>query len=435
MRLWQRLLILVILADGAYVPALQLPFIEDDYGEIPLARSFASAGWGPLWRNPALRTRATSIVLNAALERVWGFTPAPFYAVSIVVHSLCVLLIYAASAWSEILDASTAFWAACFFAVYEGHQEAVMWISARSESLLFLFGMLTWVCWLMYLRTRSARWYCLSIVSFVLAALSKESFVVFPVLMLLPCIWPPEGSSRRTALAGMIPFFAIVIGYLAWTWLGRFAAPDYSDNRFLLTAAWPLVMLRSVWRLIFVWGLVALAILLWTGRRTDRTKVVIALAWILIAVFPYSFLTYMPQIASRHAYIASAGLALLVGTAAARLSAANHRAILGILCLAVLALNLEILWVKKMSQFRERAEPSELLKAAAREADGPVFISCTPFPDFLSEAVVASAGGRDSFRHPGAHDDHCFAVDYKNAAGVRVSIDRRIRTRTHGAFY
>ena len=34
-----------------------------------------------------------------------------------------------------------AFWAAAFFAVHEGHQEAIVWYSAISELLVFFFGL------------------------------------------------------------------------------------------------------------------------------------------------------------------------------------------------------------------------------------------------------------------------------------------------------
>lgn len=435
MRSPRQVLILIALAVAAYAPALRLPFIDDDYPEIPLARNYALEGWAPLWHDSNLRARATNMVLNATLDRVFGFTPVPFYVVSILVHVLCVLLMYAACVWSEVLDETTAFWAACFFAVYEGHQEAVMWISARNESLLFLFGMAAWVCWVKFLRTRGLAWYGLSIVALVLAALSKEAFVVFPVLMLLPLIALPPATSRKAALLAVIPFFAITIAYLAWTWSTRVAQPGYSDIRFSLSAPWPLVLVKSMWRMLFAWGVAALAIVLWAGWRADRNKIFIGLAWMLIGIFPYCFLTYMPQVASRHTYVASAGLALLVGAAAARLAAMDRRVLLHIACVGFLAVNLDILWVKKMSQLRERAEPSELLKAAAAEAQGPVTVRCIPFTDYVTGAVLATVGHPAVFATPMEHDDHCFSVAYQTPAGAYVQVHRRIRTAKHGLLY
>jgi hypothetical protein len=307
-----------------------------------------------------------------------------------------------------------------------------MWISARNESLVFLFGMSAWVCWVKYLHRRRAGWYALAIVSLIFAAASKESFVIFPVLMLLPCIWPPAGTSRRNALLALMPFFAIAAAYFAWTWFDRIAQPQYSDNRFSIWAPWPLVILKSWWRMMFAWGVAALAIVFWIGRPADRLRAAIAIAWMLLAIFPYSFLTYMPQIASRHTYIASAGLALLVGIAAAGLVETKGRTLVAGAAVVVLAVNLEIIWVKKMSQFRERAEPAVLLRQAAREASGPIAVYCIPFPDGVTQTVLATSNSSAVFPQPVQYDDHCFRIEYQTATGSRVTIDRRIRTEKHG---
>ena len=50
-----RMGVLFMLAIIAYMPALRLPFIADDYTQIPLARHFADAGWAPLFHEVNLR--------------------------------------------------------------------------------------------------------------------------------------------------------------------------------------------------------------------------------------------------------------------------------------------------------------------------------------------------------------------------------------------
>jgi len=49
------------------------------------------------------------------------------------------------------------FWAACFFAIFEGHQEAVMWIAASVELFLFLFGVGAILLWDVWLRGGGGR--------------------------------------------------------------------------------------------------------------------------------------------------------------------------------------------------------------------------------------------------------------------------------------
>jgi hypothetical protein len=114
---------------------------------------------------------------------------------------------------------------------------------------------------------------------------------------------------------------------------------------------------------------------------------------------------------------------------------------LAILCVITLAVNLEILWVKKMSQFRERGEPSELLKQAAAEADGSVTVSCAPLPDFVVESVLKSVGTSVVFEESDAQKDRvqqdpsCFKVEFRNRAGQVIRESRRLGTERHGTFY
>lgn len=424
--------ILLALAICAYLPVLRLPFIQDDYVLIPLARMYAAQNWIPLWHDVDFRTRAVYMFLTAALDRTLGFAPQPFYAVNILLHALCVLLVYAAGVWIE-LGATTAFWAACFFAIHEGHQEAIMWVSSSSELLVFLFGMTAWICWVKWLRQGNWRWYPAALMVFVLALGSKESAWVFPALMLIPVL--ADRRNRPRALKGILPFFALAAMYVGSIWITRVAKPGYSDIRFSLSSPWPIVIVRSFWRLIFIWGLVAAAILLWIDGKQGRRTMWIASLWMVLGILPYSFLSYMLQIPSRATYIASAGLALLVGAAAAKLIEDRRRTLFVILSAVVLIVNLEILWVKKMAQFRERAEPSELLKQAAAQSSGPVTIECTPMAPIVTQLVLEQAGKQAVFSPQARQDDHCFIVQYTTAAGSLVRINQRVATQRHGMFY
>jgi hypothetical protein len=428
----RRILILLALSICAYIPALRLPFISDDFAQIPLARQYASQGWTPLLDNADLRARTTYMFLSAALDRAFGFTPQPFYAASLLLHALCVLLVYATAVWTELSPLAT-FWAACFFAIYEGHQEAVMWVAASSDLFVFLFGMAAWICWVKWLQQAGVRWYLVAVAAFVLALASKESAWIFPMLMLIPVL--TNHQHLRRALYGILPFFALAVAYVAWSWFTRVAQPGYNDIRFSLTWLWPLVIVRSFWRLVFIWGLLAAAALLWIGEQRDRRKIWTASLWMILGILPYSFLTYMPQIPSRHTYLASAGLSFLVGAAAVRLLERTRRGLLVTLSAIVLIANLEIIWVKKMAQYRERAEPSELLRQAVRAASGPVLIECTPLSSLISRSVLEDAGGQAVFSPQARVDEHCFDIRYQATTGDLVHVNRRLGTQKHGAFY
>ncbi len=427
----RRILLPAMLAVCAYIPALRMPFVEDDYVIIPMSNAYAHDHWAPLWHDVDFRTRPMQLFMNVAIDRAFGYKPRPYYAANMLLHVLCVLLIYAAGVWTP-MGFTASLWAACFFAVYEGHAEAILWPSGSSELLVFLFGMAAWVCWVRWLEEGRAIWYAGAVAAFILALFSKESAWVFPALMLLPLLG--DRAKWRRALVGIAPFLALAILYVGWIWFTRVAKPGYGDIRFSLSSLWPLVMARSFWRMVLPWGLVAAALLVWIGRPDDRRKIGLAALWMVIGIFPYSFLTYMTQLPSRSTYLGGAGLAMLMGAAAARLIQEKRRTLLVVFSAVVLVANVEMLWVKKMAQMRERVEPSELLKQAARQARGPVTIECTPLLPAVAEVVVEQSGGTIAAPQ-GRRETHCFDIQFQNRSGEMVRTDRPMAAARHGAFY
>jgi len=430
-----RILFLVVVAIGTYLPATQLPFIADDYHQIPIARADALAGWQPLWHDTLLRTRFTYMFLSATLDRAFGFEPMPFYVASIALHVMCVLMLYAIAVWRAI-PLGVAFWGAAFFAVQEGHQEAIMWLAASYDLIVFAFGLAALVAWVKWLETRHSNWYATSLIAFLISAVSKETFWVFALLMLAITLWERRKSGLMPALLALSPFLIISLAYIIFMWMTRVAngGPEV-DHRFAISGTmWITVFFRGLWDLLFPFGFAAVAILLWARRRGDRWLIGFALLWIVLGIAPHSFLTYMPRLASRHTYLASGGLAILFGVAMVRLSKHIPSRLFRSVILFVLAVNLEIIWVKKVAQFKERAEPTELLKAAVMQASGPITVDCTPVPDVVVTDALRSFGSEAILRKQGLQNDHCFAIEYKDRYGAVIRVNRRIG-RPHGTFY
>src|SRR5437868_1783485 len=83
------MVILALLAILAYLPVLRQPFISDDYFNILLSRTYGPAsGWGAMMADHVARVRATSWILTYWIDRVCGFAPPGFYAISILLHVL-----------------------------------------------------------------------------------------------------------------------------------------------------------------------------------------------------------------------------------------------------------------------------------------------------------------------------------------------------------
>ena len=387
------LLALAGLVVAAYLPLIHQPLLDDDYAYIEMARNRAPS---QALANPLWRPRATFWTLTYVLGRSSGASPLPFYESTVVLHILCTWLVYALGAW-RIVGWRVAAVAAAFFAVHEGHQEAVMWYSATPQTLQFLFGVAALVFWVRFIENRGGRLlYAAALGSFLLTFVSMETAPIFAVLLLLPLCF--LDSQRRTALVWRwLPFAALAAVDAVLIMVS--SSSRGPDDRFSFLGPVWIALPLSYARLLWIWGLLSLIAIGLLKSGESRPLILAAVVWIPIALLPYSFLTYMRFVPSRHTYLASLGLAWIVGVAFWALYARLHRyrRPIGATVLAVvLAVNVGYLWTKKRRQYLERAAPTEALVALVRRTPGPIYMRCngTPVERAIFEAAVRVRTGK-----------------------------------------
>jgi hypothetical protein len=376
-----------------YLTVLQQPFISDDYLQIALGRQYGAVeGWSSLAADPLYRARSTSLVLTYWTERLFGFSPLPFYLSALIIHVLNTWLVVLLTTRLG-MGRRMALCAAAFFAVYEGHQEAVMWYAALPELLVFTFSLATLLLWSRWLAAERRRplLYAATLLAFVLALLSKEPGVaVAPLLAVLS--W-----NQRRAWPWIAPFALLAAGYFGITYAGRDTHQHFSDGTFSVQAPVVLTILNSLGSLVWFWGLLSLVALVVWRRLRDSRVVLLALAWIVITFLPYSFLTYMPRVPSRHTYLASVGLAWIVAAAflafQRRFQGARPRLVYALVAILVLH-NIGYILIKKRAQFLDRAEPTEALVELARTAQGPIHVRCFPYNAEAARLAVEMRLGR-----------------------------------------
>lgn len=210
----------VVVALGAYLQALNYPFVSDDAVFITENHKLAMLPFAELWRvftepyNAAfefLPLRDLSFWLDMALS---GQTPATFRLDNIILYLLCLPLVYATTLalWRYFRPqaAADAPWAAgivtALFAIQPALVESVVWISGRKYVLPNLFSMLA--LWLAVNARRehglSARYATAALVAFVAVMLSKSSYVaVAPIIAMLWIVFwldIPAQQRRRSQL-------------------------------------------------------------------------------------------------------------------------------------------------------------------------------------------------------------------------------------------
>jgi hypothetical protein len=382
-------LVLAGLAVLAYLPSLGLPFISDDYVQIHLARSYGpTSGWSALASDLLYRSRATSLVLTYWTEVLFGLSPLAYRVSSLLLHMLNVWLILALGAWKRIGWKYSAA-AAAFFAVHEGHQEAVIWYAAVHEAIHLMFALLCVHFWLRWLESKKSAFYLGTFGMFVFALLSKESAVaIVPLLAIVALV--ERAGFRRTAVM-VLPFAAMAGLYFGMIWAGRATHGHFNDvGTFSLHAPFWITWRNSMGRLFWIWGWLSVAaLLLW--RSAGRTRMaILGAAWAGVTLLPYCFLTYMPRVPSRHTYFSSVGLAIVVAAGFWAFSErfAARRWLSWTLAAIIVTHNCVYLWVRKQAQFLDLAAPTEQLVVFASSVEGPVYVHCFPYGFEAAERAV-----------------------------------------------
>jgi hypothetical protein len=381
---------LAALVIAAYYRSLSLPFISDDYLQIALARQYGPiSGWRQVAADALYRCRETSLILTWWTERLFGLNVAAYNWSSVLLHVVNTWLVFALGAW-RVIGWRVSALAAAFFAVYEGHQEAVMWYAAIPELLVFLFAVLGVLAWIVWAQSewRGWRWPAIAFVCYILALFSKESAV--SMVGLLALVTVVEAGGRR-AMFWLAPFVVLAGVYFAGDLLAQSTHLHFNDGTFSLRAPFLRTLAFSTGRLFWFWGLIAAAALAWWRPWGYGRLSAVAAAWIAITFLPYSFLTYMPRVPSRHTYFASAGLALLVGSWLWLLwvrRAQRGRWAVVVLAAVIVAHNCGYIWTRKHRQFSDRARPTAALIEYGRKVAAPVPVRCFPYAMVLAELAL-----------------------------------------------
>jgi protein O-mannosyl-transferase len=154
---------------------------------------------------------------------LWGMNTTGYHFTNIILHIVDSLLI-----WIILrrIAVPGAFLAALIFAVHPVNVESVAWIAQRKNTLAMLFFLLS-ILWYLKNEIPSVQkhlhtipyslspvslsvWYWLSLLSFLLAMLSKGSVAVLPIL-LLGIVWWLRPLTKRDFVR-TAPFFAVAVG-------------------------------------------------------------------------------------------------------------------------------------------------------------------------------------------------------------------------------
>jgi protein O-mannosyl-transferase len=338
-----------------YLGTLSFGFVYDDNISIvrnAAIRSFASV--------PHMFTSTGYVYLYRPLTNLWlcanyalfGLSPTWWHLATVALHVLITYLVFLV-AYELVRDRGTAFTAGLLFGIHPVHVENVAWVSAVNDLLM---SALLLASFLVFLRSRNAYGKAkpgLSLALFALALLTKETAVVFPVLILVfSWMFVAETSeSWRMRAARSIrtsaTFFGVLLVYLVARWFAvRSAASTQATviGWTTMVLTWPSILWFDVRHLVLPIALsefypshyvaspglrtfvlpavllIAITISVLFGiRRLKNVPVArFACAWILLTLVPTLYLRALTPddfIHDRFLYLPSVGFVILLALA------------------------------------------------------------------------------------------------------------------------
>jgi hypothetical protein len=192
-------------------------FLSDDFILLKQAKSllylrglFATPGADGSYRP------VTHSYMSAAYT--WARTnPIYWHWTGFAIHAANSILVYALARMLGFARFGAAF-AAALFAVHGTRPEAVIWLAASGDlvaTFFVLLGLTAFICF--WNRAGAAGWFyfAASLLSMMLAILSKESAYTF-ALLLVVFLASKHALNTRRALYALIPFFVVTASLAAW---------------------------------------------------------------------------------------------------------------------------------------------------------------------------------------------------------------------------
>lgn len=177
-------------------------FHFDDFSLFSDPAVTSPSGWLEVWG--PLRTRPITYLTFWLNYQVGGQNPIGYHALNLALHLLAVWLLY--GNLRRLIGEKAAVIAAAIFALHPIQSEPALYVFERATLISTVFCLLCWRSWL-------DRHYWLAAGWFVLAMLSKEECVTFPLFLLMfQRAYLPVAVMLGVALAGGV---RVVLSYAA----------------------------------------------------------------------------------------------------------------------------------------------------------------------------------------------------------------------------
>ncbi len=356
--IWLAALIVCIASILPFLSTLPAYFLGDDFGLIWLLSQKPPLHFLTLFTSPWTETiygyrtdeLRPTLALSYQIDGVWAGAASPiaYHVSSILFHVVNSLLVLGIARRVVGLKVLASGFAGVIFALMPVHVETVSWISGRADSIPTIFYLSSFLTYAIWRQKGTGFLYMASIVLFFFALFSKQSAItmvgtlaLYDILVNRKLPW-----ASWTQPLGYVPYGVLTAGYLGL----RLALFNNAVREEMLS----MNKVREFWDLqsaylqmlvsgvyfprfdtamqiiaVVLCGLILLvaAIELFQRKRERRPLSWTMLlcfgpAWWALSVIPLLVTNYL---SSRHLYLASVGLAIVLGLAFEMLWSSRNR--------------------------------------------------------------------------------------------------------------
>jgi protein O-mannosyl-transferase len=206
--------LLVVLAGLVYARSLNMGFVYDDHEMIDNPWVLGWKDIPKIFSQDLINShrsnfyRPLAVLWQALVRRVAGTNPTLWHLSAVLLHVLCVVLVFRLAC--KILgDRNYAMLAAAVFAVHPTHVEAVTWISDSADLLLAAVLLLSALSLLRWLKSGSPVWWTAAWLLAAACCFVKETGVFVPVMLLALALSVESRVSRPAIiLTGLLLLFS-----------------------------------------------------------------------------------------------------------------------------------------------------------------------------------------------------------------------------------
>lgn len=261
--------------------------------------------------------------------KMWGLSPCGYHAINIALHLLNTILVFRLA---EFLtrNSRAAFLGSLFFLVHPAHTQAVTYISGRAD-LFAAFFILSAI--LLFIKGKHN---CHAVILFIFALLSKESALVFPLLLLF-CEAFLYNRPKNFKLYAYLLFVIALYLIFRQSLLPFSGEETLPQGIFIRAINLPKLILFYLSLLFFphnlriersillsnspdlplaLYWLVLIAAAIWIFKKRQNKVLIFCLFWFLFNLLPaLNLILPLNAVVAEHwLYLSSAGVFILLGS-------------------------------------------------------------------------------------------------------------------------